>query len=58
MLDSCSSGTFIDEYVATTLGLEGADTKLVVKTANGHPRKPEKIRVVFYCKVRGLMVLR
>ena len=35
MLDSCSSGTFIDEYVATTLGLEGADTKLVVKTANG-----------------------
>ena len=35
MLDSCSSGTFIHEDVATTLGVEGADTKLVVKTVNG-----------------------
>ena len=35
MLDSCSSGTFIYEDVATTLGVEGADTKLVVKTVNG-----------------------
>ena len=35
VLDSCSSGTFIDEYVATTLDLEGADTKLVIKTVNG-----------------------
>ena len=35
MLDNCSGGTFVDEYVATTLGLEGADSKLVVKTVNG-----------------------
>ena len=35
MLDSCSSGTFIHEDVATTLGVEGAETKLVVKTVNG-----------------------
>ncbi|XP_074606450.1 uncharacterized protein LOC141859501 [Acropora palmata] len=35
MLDNCSSGTFIHEDVATTLGVEGADTKLMVKTVNG-----------------------
>ena len=35
MLDNCSSGTFIHEDVATTFGVEGADTKLVVKTVNG-----------------------
>ncbi|XP_068676501.1 uncharacterized protein [Montipora foliosa] len=35
MLDSCSTGTFIHENVVTTLGVEGADTKLVVKTVNG-----------------------
>ena len=35
MLDNCSSGTFIHEDVATTFGVEGADTKLLVKTVNG-----------------------
>ena len=35
MLDNCSSGTFILEDVATTLGVEGANIKLVVKTVNG-----------------------
>ena len=35
MLDTCSSCIFIHEDVATTLGVEGADTKLMVKTVNG-----------------------
>ena len=35
MLDTCSTGTFILEDVAASLGLSGVDTKLMIKTVNG-----------------------
>ena len=35
MLDNCSSGTFISEDVAVSLGAKGTSTKVLVKTVNG-----------------------
>jgi len=35
MLNACSTGSFVLEDVVCSLGVEGTDTQLVVKTVNG-----------------------
>ena len=35
MLDTCSTGSFVLDEIATTLGLTGVNTQLMVKTVNG-----------------------
>ena len=35
MLDTCSTGSFVLEEIATTLGLKGVNTQLMVQTVHG-----------------------
>lgn len=35
MLDTCSTGSFVLKDIAASLGVKGADTRLMVKTVNG-----------------------
>lgn len=42
-LDSCSTGTFVLEDVAACLDVKGAETKLMVRTANGTKLQDTKV---------------
>ena len=43
MLDACSTGSFVLEDIVSSLGVEGTDTQLVVKTVNGSKLHDAKV---------------
>ena len=44
MLDTCSTGSFVLEDIADSLGIKGADTRLTGKTMNGRQLQDTKIQ--------------
>ena len=43
MPDTCSTGSFVIDDMATTLGVKGVDTQLMVKTVNGTKLQDSKV---------------
>ncbi|CAH3013608.1 unnamed protein product [Porites evermanni] len=50
MLDTCSTGSFVIDDIATTLGVKGVNTQLMVKTVNGTKLHDSKV-------LNGLIVM-
>ena len=60
MLDTCSTGSIVTDDIATTLGVNGVNTQLMVKTVNGtklHDSKVLNGLIVTYLKGKNLIQL-